>query len=331
MQRWIAGVIIGLLIQQTPLVSAEPLEPFSLIARSQWVRFQLVLGHIEVANIHSSQTRSAKRGAIDIGLFEKLTITGDTEIPSVRYERITADENIQVVVINGKRFEITCERRTDQGVERTSFQQAASGDIVLRLGSGPQTQTLRSPSIWHLLISSPEAFEEHVSPLLEVMQPGWRFDEYVVRITDELMRQAQSNDFDSRHTARRLVAKLGSDDFATRKRAQQELRAKGLPILPYLRKLSGKGLTREQQRRVDQICEDIQGSVADSPERVSLWLVEDETIWLAMLGHDELPVRQIAASHLSKRFAKPIGFDPQGNPLERAQQIASLRTRLTLR
>jgi len=76
---------------------------------------------------------------------------------------------------------------------------------------------------------------------------------------------------------------------------------------------------------------DLRGTEADSPERLALWLVEDEWIWVALLAHDELPIRTFAASHLAKRFTKPIDYDPDGTQHERTQQIARIRTRIERR
>ncbi len=336
MPRWIACFAVCLLTAclltvQTVFVRAESPEKVSLLAKSDWAKFHIVLGKIEVANIHSSQTRTTKRGTVEAGSFEKLSIIGDTVVPTVRYQRITNDDTVELIVVNGERVEISRKLKKGTGPVQVEFQQARSGQIVLQLTSDGTVQTVRSQSIWHLLASSPEAFNDHVSPLLKILHPGWDFEQQAARITDELVFQAQNSDFAARRDSRRLVAQLASDDFATRQTAQRQLVAAGLPILPHLKQMSPSLMTREQQRRVDQICSDIQGKVPDSPERVALWLVEDEAIWLSMLGHDELPIRQIAATHLSKRLAKPLGFDPDGTQQERSQQIANLRTRMMVR
>jgi hypothetical protein len=153
----------------------------------------------------------------------------------------------------------------------------------------------------------------------------------LARATDELIREAEASDFELRHTARRLVIKLNSTDFATREQAQRQLRELGIGILPYLNRVAESGLTREQQQRLELVRDKLRGSEPDSPERLALWLVEDERIWVAMLAHDELPIRTFAASHLAKRFAKPIDYDPSGTSAERAQQIARIKTRIQRR
>ncbi len=331
MRRWIALLLMCLLFQHAAPVRGESERNISLLARSGWARFQVVLGRIEVANIHSSQTRTATSGGEGDDQFEKLTISGDTDIPSVRYERVTTSGMVAITVIDGDRVEIDQTPTRSRQVEPVNFRQQRGADVILRVGSDADIQTYRAPTLWHLLISEPEVCESHLLPLLNTMQPSWRFDQMLALATDELIREADASEFDKRHAARRLIAKLKSTDFATREQAQGQLRQLGVGILPYLNHISNAELTREQQRRVELVRVDLRGNEADSPERLALWLVEDEWIWLAMLGHDELPIRTFAANHLAKRFAKPIDFDPAGPRPERAQQIARIRTRIERR
>jgi hypothetical protein len=320
-----------LLFQHAASVRAESERNISLLARSGWVRFHVVLGRIEVANIPSSQTRTATSGGEGDGRFEQLTISGDTDVPSVRYERVTPDDLVTIAVIDGDRIQIDRTSTRSLQVVPVSFRQQPGIDVILRIGADSDSRTYRAPTLWHLMVSSPKICEVHLLPLLTMMQPSWRLDEMLALATDELIREADASDFALRHAARRLIAKLDSDDFAAREQAQRQLRQLGVGILPYLNQVADSELTREQQRRLELVRVDLRGGEADSPERLALWLVEDERIWLALLAHDELPIRTFAASHLAKRFAKPIGFDPDGTHDERTQQIARIRTRIERR
>jgi len=331
MRRRIACLLLCLLFQHATPVRAESARDTSLLARSGWARFQLVLGRIEVANIHSSQTRTATSGGEGDGQFEKLTISGDTDIPSVRYERVTPSDMVALAVIDGNRVQIERTATRSRQVVPVSFRQQPGADVILRIGADSDSHTYRAPTLWHLIIGSPEVCESHLLPLLKMMQPSWQLKDVLARATDELIRQAGASDFDLRHAARSSIAKLKSTNFAEREQAQQQLRRLGVGILPYLNQVSDFELTREQQRRLELVRVDLRGNEADSPERLALWLVEDERIWLAMLAHDELPIRTFAASHLAKRFAKPIDYDPEGTRLERTQQIARIRTRIERR
>lgn len=326
MRRRIACLLLCLLFQHASPVHAEAPRTASLFARLRWAQFQLVLGRIEVANIPSSQSRTAASEGVD--LVEKLSISGDTDIPSVRYERLTPNELVTITVIDGDRVEIDRVSTSALAAVPVSFRQNPEADVILRIGEDAGAQTHRAPTLWHLMVASPEACELYLLPLLELMQPSWKFGEMLSRATDELIREAATSDFDTRHAARGLIAKLKSPDFATRQQAQIQLCQLGLGVLPYLNGVTDSDLTREQQRRLEQVRVELRGKEADSPERLALWLVEDERIWLSMLAHDDLPMRTFAASHLAKRFAKPMDYDPEGTPFERQQQVARIRTRI---
>ena len=107
-----------------------------------------------------------------------------------------------------------------------------------------------------------------------------------------------------------------------------ELRKIGLGLLPYLDRLEPLNLNREQRARMLKIRSDLSPKTPDSPERIAVWLVEDESIWLALLDHDALAVREFATTHLSKRFPKSLRFEPSAGASVRADQIARLKTRL---
>jgi hypothetical protein len=329
MRRRIACLLFCLLFQHASPVRAEAPRTISLLARLKWAQFQLVLGRIEVANIHSSQSRTATSEGDDLA--EKVSISGDTDIPSVRYERLTPSELVAITVIDGDRVEIDRIATSSLEIVPVRFRQNPGAEVILRIGDDADSQTHRAPTLWHLMVAVPDVCESHLLPLLELMQPSWKCDEMLSRATDELLREADTSDFDTRHTARGLIAKLKCSDFATRQQAQEQLFQLGLGVLPYLNHIADSELTREQQRRLEQVRIELRGKQADSPERLALWLVEDERIWLLMLAHDELPIRTYAASHLTKRFAKPIDYDPEGTPLERQQQVARIRTRLVRR
>ena len=330
MRRRMACLLLCLLFQHASAVRAEAPRNTSLLARLKWSQFRLVLGRIEVANIHSSQTRTATSGDEGDELVETLTISGDTDVPSVRYGRHDPTGSVAITVINGNRVEID-QTETAPEVVSVSFRQQPGTDMVLCIGDGTGSQTHHAPTLWHLLVTAPDACESHLLPLLELLQPSWQFGEMLSRATDELIREADASDFDKRHSARSLIAKLKSSDFSTRQQAQQQLGELGVGVLPYLNLIADSDLTREQQRRLEQVRVKLRGQVADTPERIALWLVEDERIWLSMLAHDELPIRVFAATHLAKRFEKPIDYDPEGTPLERQEQVARIRTRLVRR
>ncbi len=356
MRRRIACLSLLLVIHQVIIVRAEPTPEASLLSRSGWVSLRLVLGRIEVANIPSSQTRAATSGAVGTELFEKLAISGDTDTPSVHYQRVTVTDSLSFEVTNGKqvslRYDVTDpESQSEEGADplrrgpkpsemdsppkgqtpfRTGsqhgvpvrFQQVPGAELSLIVGRDGHQQVYRSASLWHLAWSSPEVFSNHLAPLLEIVQPSWRFDELTQQATDALIRESQISSFTSRQTARQLVAQLDHPDFTKRQAADRQLRSMGVAVLPFLSQVDRTDLSREQRSRLDRIVRTPGASTTDSPERIARWLVEDERVWLSLLDHEEYPLRRFAAEHLAKRLAHPLPFDPAAEPLLRAQQVA---------
>lgn len=328
MWRRTACIVLWLLVQQASSLRADSTQGPSLLARTPWVRFQLVLGRIEVANIPSSQTRTTTSGGEGADLFEKLTISGDTDIPSVRYERVTPTDFVSINVINGNRVEIEQLSMSSQHVVPVIFQQLPGADAVLRIGKEKETRTYRAPTLWHLLLASHDVCETHLLPLLNLMQTSWNFEDMLALATDELVREAGSSDFRTRRLARKFVRQLSDPDFAVRRYAEHNLCQLGVRVLPYLDRIPDAELNREQRQRIARVADNLRSNEADSPRRIAQWLVEDEEAWVSLLAHAELPIREIASDHLAKRFVKPIDFDPQGPAPQRTQQIARLKNRI---
>ena len=155
MWRRSAALALVLAAQQLAAVDAGGQQKPSLIDRTGWVRFQLVLGRIEVANINSSQTRSATAGGPGDESYEKLLISADTEIPSLRYERHTAEGVLSVEVIDDNRLEIN--RKPSGNAVALQFRQIPGRDLVLTVGADATLQTYLAPSLWHMLFDAPEA------------------------------------------------------------------------------------------------------------------------------------------------------------------------------
>jgi hypothetical protein len=315
------------MLQQIAAAEAAEMQA-SLFDRTGWVRFHLVLGRVEVANINSSQTRTKTTGEPAGESYEKLLISADTEVPSLRYERHTADGILSIEVINGKRVEIK-RRSTDASTKAPlHFRQIPGSDLVLSVGPDAARNVYRAPSLWHMMLESPGVVRAELAPILEWMQPSWDFDGLIRRAQDDLIRQAQTNPFVTWRTGRRLIAKLDSKSFAERQNSAYQLRRIGVGLLPYLDQLDPLDLSREQEARLQRIRHQLSPKTPDSPERIATWLVEDERAWLAMLAHEELPIRQFAAEHLAKRARNSLDFDPTAEAAVRAEQVARLKKRL---
>lgn len=313
------------------VLEAEEKSETTLFAASGWARLQLVLGRVAVSTIRSSQSRSVAATDPAKQLEEKLFLSSDTEIPSLRYQRVTPADTLSVELVNGQRLTIVRQPTADTDLPPLRFTQTPGAPCVLVLGDGPQARTHRADSVWHLMLEAPTDFHDQLAPILESLQPSWRFHELSARAQDELIRLAQHNRFDTHRTAELLIARLGSSNFSEREMADRELRELGLRALPILERVDRLALNREQQQRLARIQADLRMDAADSPERIAAWLVEDTEVWVAMLRNDELPVREYAAAHLSKRFKQVEQFDPAAGPEQRQAQVALLERQLQRR
>ena len=69
-------------------------------------------------------------------------------------------------------------------------------------------------------------------------------------------------------------------------------------------------------------------AAADSPERVALWLVDDEQIWVTLLSQPDAEKRHLAVLRLMEIRPEATNFDPYGDELYRQKQLAQLRLAL---
>jgi hypothetical protein len=219
----------------------------SLLARKGWARIRIVLGRIEVANIGSSQIRTAKRGEPDDDVQETLTISSETTIPTIRYRKTSGDETLNFTIADGQQVELL---RTTVGVEQTEmrFEQSRQRDLLLEVGRNGAKKTYRAPSLWHLMLEEPGVCQRELLPVLQWLQPQWRLEEFLHRTEDELVLAAARSDFETARKARQLVARLDSADYRRRQAALRELRALGVGLLPYLDQLDPADLSREQRQ-----------------------------------------------------------------------------------
>lgn len=241
----------------------------SLLATSGWARFHVTLGRIEVANIQSSQSRTVANDSD--GWSESLQVIGDTDIPSVRYER-TGEDPISIAVIDGNRVEI--ERA---GV---SFRQIPGADIELRVTVSGKTDRYLAKALWHLMAAEPEVCRTHLLPLLEVMRPGWNLDSTFEKAVELLSIDESDRDIYSRD-ARLLVHRMNSPVFGVREISHQELRTLGVRVLPCLDAMERTGLTCEQRTRINRLRSEIgrradHNNREDSSEIIAEWLSTDQ-------------------------------------------------------
>ncbi len=276
---------------------------------------------------HSKNT-SAHHKPLDIR--ESLSVTVDGGVPSVSYELVDATQQVTYEFSDGDQVKIQRQPAVESTAVPLTFSQG-SNRLVLEIGQGDSLRRYTASSFWHLMLAQPQICQEHLLPLLQVLRSHWPLAEEAQELEDSLLLLAESGVVEQREKWALLVDQLRSVNFKQRQAADQELRLAGPVVLSYLSQLDHSLLNAEQRYRVRRIVESLTTYSADAPERVAATLLADNSIWLILLCHEDLPTRQLAAVHLSHLHGRSLDFDPAGDTHQRHEEIARLRSRLRLK
>lgn len=330
----IAGFILLLLAEQwsvgqePPTAANKPPEPpkstRNLIARTGWVRLEVVGGRIAVLGHRCGQSRVVQVGEPSEIPYEQLSVQLHTESLLLHYEDIRKEREIKLDLDDQQRLVLTRSAAEASGDIR--LVQPFKGPITLAIGrDNPQTFT--AATLWHLALAQPQLCEEALFPLLETLRPHWGLKELATEIRQELQNRAGEDVLTERAQWRQWVAQLDSDDFQERQHADYRLRSAGQGVVAWLQRLDRKQLTPEQAGRIQEICQGLADLSTDTPQRVSAWLVDDRCAWLALLRSEDLQTRVDATNHLSVLFGRPLAFNPLGDLSDRELQIVQLQKR----
>ena len=282
----------------------------SLLVRSGWADIDVSLGHIQTICIHSAQTRTTTANTRGKEYYEKLSISGETDIPSVRYEAKNEQEDLSIHVINGNNVHI---QQSPNGPDGTpvQFTQSPSGTMMLRIGAGESLQEFSSRNIWHLLLREPDICKQHLMPLLDACIASNHLMQDAQQIETGLLQKAGTPHV-SRVNMGRHVHFLSSEKSEARKNAKNELYALGISALPYLESLDLAAMdNRDQQKHVSDAIRDIgrrythgedAGSRPDTVERALVWLFEDPMVWSIFLKRADADLRAIALNELQAMY-----------------------------
>jgi hypothetical protein len=171
--------------------------------------------------------------------------------------------------------------------------------------------------------------ERELIPLLLLLRPTWDFSDAIDRIERNLFRASHAGQVVPRTRLAELVVELAHRDFHRRQAADRELRALGPAVLVYLSALEESELTWEQRQRIRHIQDCLANASADTPERVALWLVGDERIWVTLLSHSDAEKRHLALLQLMEIRPDVTSFDPYGDEVYRQKQLDQMRLVLT--
>ncbi len=209
------------------------------------------------------------------------------------------------------------------------YAQKPGQEVQLLVGGDERTESIEAPSLWHLLLAAPDPCREHLLPMLATLSPHWDLEHISKEIERGLLQRKSSLALADRSRWTALLDQLTDDSFARREIADRELRAAGPTALGFLRRLDLATLMPEQQYRIRRMMDaGASESGSDTIDEVVAWLSGDAHAWLALANRPELATRQAAVTRLGEILGKPVAFDPQAAPADRARQIEALRERL---
>jgi hypothetical protein len=265
----------------------------------------------------------------DDAVRETMQVQGDGAVPIVRYERQSRTECVTIEFTGGCQASIRRDSLGDPNCTPLHLQQPPHGELTVMAGEGEKQTKKSAASLWHLMLAEPTLWEQEIVPLLKLLRPTWDFIDSAERIERALYQTAHSGDIVPRTRLAVLVSELGHRDFQNRQTADRQLRAMGPTVLPYLSTLDSSTLNSEQRQRIRRIRESMAHAAADTPERVALWLVDDQQIWVTLLAHQDAEKRHLAVLRLMEIHPEMMAnFDPYADEHYRQAQLAKLRVAL---
>ena len=297
----------------------------SLLARTNWVRLELVGGRVAVLTHRCGQTRSASSGEPEAAR-QQLSVQLRENMLVMRYEHEDQFGRRQLMVDEDGTLRITA-LQYEADPREVTLHQPLEGKLTVSIESSGSLSQTSAASLWHLMLAEQELCDEHVTPLLESLRPDWRIAEQGQAIRESLLRSAGTDVLLERAQWRKWVADLSHVNFQKRQAADRALRAVGQPVMAWLSRLDAEELDAEQRQRVRRICADLADPSADSPERVVSWLVDDKAVWLSLIATGDLDDRIAASEHLSKLCRRTIPFDPHASQDQRLTQMRALMAR----
>lgn len=316
------------LLDAAAIWGQEPGQSGNLPTKTQCVRFEIMQGRLTATCSAQSFSRSASAAHPSGSPSESLSISAEGGKPTVRYEWKDARQEVLIEFFAGTDVRISREPRGDALQPRVKFEQLTGKDLKLTVEIGDSRRAIGAPTIWHLLLCEPAMCREHLLPLLELLRTDWLLAERVERLSGALVDMCQAGIIDQRERCAALVDKLGSDSYQARQEADRELRTLDQAFAANFRRLDLTRLDPEQRQRLRKIADDLAVRSADTPERAAVWLLDDQTVWLTLLSHEQAAYRHVAALQLSRICDRPIEFDPAAAEIERKAQIERLRERL---
>lgn len=332
MNRRILLPLVILLTTLSPLCAQTTEEDgdgrSSLAAELGWAKFRVSAGRLTAVSTGQRNTQTADTGNPLVGIEESLRVNATKEQLSVRYELSTPQQRLVVEFLDHDVAIIERRPLGDSKAVPLRFNQPHDGPLQLAIGDGEERIVYQAGSFWHLLLSAPQPCHEHLLPILSALRPGWHLEETAGRIEDALVRVADSGALPDRSNWQQLVEQLGSARFSERRAAERQLREAGPAVVAYLRRVDLDSLDAERRVRISRLLESLSSTADDTPQRIATWLIDNPTIWLAILQSEDASRRRTATAHLSRLLDRPIDFDPDADAAQREKQLSQLRRQL---
>lgn len=327
-------VVIGLtLASRSRSMGQESNCPRLLLSDLNWVRFDVIMGRVVAVKNRAKQDRQRARRELPCGITESVSICIDRGLTSLQYALDSDALHLDVRVVRRDEVEIRCERGEAEGSSTSmTYTQIPGEDVQITVATdGEAEQFYRAPSLWHLVVSDAAIGDLLLLEVLQQLRRDWRPLSEAEAIRTALIETEPWDVTTSLQEVRLLVDQLADRDFRIRRLADRELRSRGRAVLCLLNELDPNQLDGEQRMRIREIRRALIGDVADTPERVTAWLVNDKCLWLALLDHQNMGHRLAARQHLARIVDRPIQFDPGARPAIRSEQLAALRSQLAIR
>ncbi|MCA9099751.1 MAG: hypothetical protein R3C10_08580 [Pirellulales bacterium] len=274
---------------------------------------------------------------------ESLRIQAEDGETLMRYELL--DEEDHVLVDIGAGSSVTIDRDPGRGTAfaPVHFEQFAAAlasgyqptppaaddqrsGVELVIGRTDGKLAVSAPGIWSLLVVEPELCREHLNPLLEVLHTGWRLEQQAASVEEQLVLMVQAGDLEVTAYWDDLVTRLADESFAVRRRADRLLRQAGVDVLPYLHAVDVSRLDAEQRMRIREVTRSLSEDVeADTPRLAAWQLVDDVSVWLALMERGSVAARAAAHQRLETLLGRKIDFDAAAEADERREIVDVLR------
>lgn len=322
----VAALVLACLL--TPLRAQEPRVSPGLSQYLTLVQFSVASGRITCTSTHTGRSITSSTTGPGAHRSEQLRINATGGMPTVKYERNAPEFTLTVEFSGGQEVHVLRSPHAGASVAAVKFDQVPGQDLELIVqGKGPERH-YAAKSFWHLLLTEQEVCREQLVPLLELVRPDWQLMASAKEIEAALVAWVSAHDGRDAASWRALVEQLGSDRFATRRRAERQLLLGGQRVAVMLEGLDLDELDAEQRFRARRLIDQFSSNQGDRPQRVAGRLAGDVDIWLSLLARGDLDRRQVAAEQLNRLLQRPIDFDPDASPAVRAAKLDALRHEL---